>query len=95
MNNRIALSLFVTCAFASSATSAYEPATHGLLTLRAFQISRLGSTTALQTNLGIDVYTVPQSTFKNALGASYLDTGVELRSRTAGTNHSNCQETRT
>jgi hypothetical protein len=85
MKKQIAFSLLVTFAFASTASRAYELATHGLLTLRAFQVSKLGSSPALLANLGIDVFTVPQSTNQNPLGTRYIDMGVDLRLRSAGT----------
>jgi hypothetical protein len=85
MNKRISLSILVVGALASPVAGAYELATHGLLTLRAFQISKLGSSTALQANLGIDVFTVPQPAKQNPFGTRYVDMGSELRLRSAGT----------
>jgi hypothetical protein len=53
------------------------------MTLRAFQVSKLGGT-ALQSNLGIDVFTLPATTGKNPFGTNYLDMGDQLNLRDAG-----------
>jgi hypothetical protein len=77
MKSHKILILISTFLFVSFPAWSYELSTHGLVTWKAFQVSKLG-TPALQSSLGIDVFTFPATTGKNPFGTNYLDMGDSL-----------------
>jgi hypothetical protein len=81
VNGLGALLLLPFLSLISQSTSAYEDATHVLMTLRAVQMSKLGTADNLKSQLGIDTFLYSPTSLIAPFGTSYIDIGTEVRQR--------------
>jgi hypothetical protein len=81
MRHFAAVFLPMTVSIVPCPANAYELATHGLMTLKAFQASELSNVSTVQRRLGIDTYTIPSSQDAPPFASSYADMGSEVRLR--------------
>jgi hypothetical protein len=76
--------LFFSTLFISCTAFAYELATHGAMTERAYEASILTTDASLLQQLGINVYTQNPSTATNPFGNIYYDvSGAQIKERSA------------